>query len=30
MNELTDENFLGSKIKRHLLLKKVPTAEVVL
>ena len=23
MNELTDANFLGSKIKRHLLLKKI-------
>ena len=30
MNELTDANILGSKIKRHLLLKKFPTDEVVL
>ena len=30
MNELTDANFLGSKIKSHMLLKKFPTDEVVL
>ena len=30
MNELADANFLGAKIKRHLLLKKVPMEEVVL
>ena len=30
MNELADANFLGAKIKRHLVLKKVPMEEVVL